>query len=107
MRIAILDDYQGVALSCADGDSLPSRPEITVFTEHIARHEALAAALRPFEVIVAMRERTAFGAGLLVPAAGPAPAGDGRDGQRGRRRGRAGARWADQGQKAFIVFQPV
>ena len=65
MRIAILDDYQGVALSYADWGSLPGRPDITVFSEHIARHEALAAALQPFDVIVAMRERTPFGAGLL------------------------------------------
>lgn len=65
MRIAILDDYQDVALSCADWDSLPGQPEITVFNEHIVRHEALASALRPFDVIVAMRERTPFGAGLL------------------------------------------
>ncbi len=65
MRIAILDDYQDVALSYADWDSLPGKPEITAFTEHIERHEALAAALGPFDVIVAMRERTAFGAGLL------------------------------------------
>ena len=64
-RIAILDDYQDVALSCADWGSLPGRPEITVFNEHIARHETVAAALRPFDVIVAMRERTSFGAGLL------------------------------------------
>ena len=64
-RIAILDDYQDVALSCADWGSLPGPPAITVFNEHIARHETLAAALRPFDVIVAMRERTPFGAGLL------------------------------------------
>jgi len=65
MRIAILDDYQDVALSYADWDSLPGKPEVTVFTEHIEWDEALAAALSPFDVIVAMRERTAFGAGLL------------------------------------------
>ena len=65
MRIAVLDDYQDVALSCADWGSLPGQPEITVFSEHIPRHEALATALRPFDVIVAMRERTPFGAGLL------------------------------------------
>jgi phosphoglycerate dehydrogenase-like enzyme len=65
MRIAVLDDYQDVALSCADWGSLPGQPEITVFSEHITRHEALATALRPFDVIVAMRERTPFGAGLL------------------------------------------
>ena len=65
MRIAILDDYQNVALGYADWKSLPGSPEITVFTEHIARHELLAATLRPFDVIVAMRERTAFPASLL------------------------------------------
>ena len=66
MRIAILDDYQNVALGYADWKSLPGSPEITVFTEHIARHELLAATLRPFDVIVAMRERTAFPASLLA-----------------------------------------
>jgi phosphoglycerate dehydrogenase-like enzyme len=66
MRIAILDDYQGVALASADWDSLPGHPEITVFREHIARPEALVAALGPFDVIVAMRERTAFPADVLA-----------------------------------------
>jgi phosphoglycerate dehydrogenase-like enzyme len=66
MRIAILDDYQNVALGYADWKSLPGSPEITVFTDHIARHELLAATLRPFDVIVAMRERTPFTASLLA-----------------------------------------
>ena len=66
MRIAILDDYQNVALGYGDWKSLPGSPEITVFTEHIARHELLATTLRPFDVIVAMRERTAFPASLLA-----------------------------------------
>jgi phosphoglycerate dehydrogenase-like enzyme len=65
MKIAILDDYQDVALGYADWKGLPGSPEVTVFNEHIARHELLAATLRPFEVIVAMRERTAFPASLL------------------------------------------
>ncbi|HYY17757.1 MAG TPA: D-2-hydroxyacid dehydrogenase family protein [Streptosporangiaceae bacterium] len=66
MRIAILDDYQNVALGYADWKGLPGSPEITVFTDHIARQELLAATLRPFDVIVAMRERTAFPASLLA-----------------------------------------
>jgi phosphoglycerate dehydrogenase-like enzyme len=66
MRIAILDDYQNVALGYADWKGLPGAPEITVFSEHITRHELLAATLRPFDVIVAMRERTAFPASLLA-----------------------------------------
>jgi phosphoglycerate dehydrogenase-like enzyme len=66
MKIAILDDYQGVALGYADWKGLPGTPEVTVFTEHIGRHELLAEQLRPFDVIVAMRERTAFPASLLA-----------------------------------------
>ena len=66
MRIAILDDYQDVALGYADWKGLPGSPEVTVFNEHIGRHELLATALRPFDVIVAMRERTAFPASLLA-----------------------------------------
>jgi phosphoglycerate dehydrogenase-like enzyme len=66
MRIAILDDYQDVALGYADWKGLPGSPEVTVFNEHINRHEQLATTLRPFDVIVAMRERTAFPASLLA-----------------------------------------
>ncbi|HEX3751430.1 MAG TPA: D-2-hydroxyacid dehydrogenase family protein [Streptosporangiaceae bacterium] len=66
MKIAILDDYQDVALGYADWKGLPGSPEVTVFTEHIERHELLADELRPFDVIVAMRERTAFPASLLA-----------------------------------------
>jgi phosphoglycerate dehydrogenase-like enzyme len=65
MRIAILDDYQRVALSCAGWETLPGAPEITVFTEHIAGTADLVAALEPFDVIVAMRERTPFTAERL------------------------------------------
>jgi phosphoglycerate dehydrogenase-like enzyme len=61
MRVAILDDYQHVALASAKWPDA----EITVFTEHIARTEALIRALEPFDVIVAMRERTPFSAERL------------------------------------------
>jgi phosphoglycerate dehydrogenase-like enzyme len=61
MRVAILDDYQQAALASA---AWPDA-DITVFTEHIARTEALVRALEPFDVIVAMRERTPFSAERL------------------------------------------
>jgi phosphoglycerate dehydrogenase-like enzyme len=56
MRVAVLDDYQQVALASADWPDA----EYTVFTGHIARTEALVRELAPFDVIVAMRERTFF-----------------------------------------------
>jgi phosphoglycerate dehydrogenase-like enzyme len=65
MRVAILDDYQQVALASADWSGVRALAEITVFTEHITRTEALVDALEPFDVIVAMRERTAFDAERL------------------------------------------
>lgn len=58
MRIAILDDYQHVALASADWDSLEA--EVTVFHGHIGDTADLVAELRPYDVIVAMRERTPF-----------------------------------------------
>src|ERR1700691_3104455 len=65
MRVAILDDYQQVALATADWSAVRSLGEIDVFTEHIARTEALVRVLEPFDVIVAMRERTSFDASVL------------------------------------------
>jgi phosphoglycerate dehydrogenase-like enzyme len=65
MRVAILDDYQQVALASTDWSAVRELGEIYVFTEHIARTEAVVDALEPFDVIVAMRERTAFDAARL------------------------------------------
>ncbi|EHR51595.1 lactate dehydrogenase-like oxidoreductase [Saccharomonospora marina XMU15] len=58
MKIAILDDYQNVALSLADWDSLHA--DIEVFTRHIADRDELVRRLAGFDVVVAMRERTPF-----------------------------------------------
>jgi phosphoglycerate dehydrogenase-like enzyme len=60
MRVAVLDDYQGVALTSADWDALEGRAEIEVFRDHIADDDALVARLDEFDGIVAMRERTPF-----------------------------------------------
>ena len=65
MKIAILDDYQRIARTLADWDRLPAGSELQVFHEHIADRERLAAALRPFDALVVMRERTPFPADLL------------------------------------------
>lgn len=63
--VAVLDDYQQVALTSADWSPLHGRAEVTVFTDHLTDPGALASRLTPFEVVVAMRERTPFPAALL------------------------------------------
>lgn len=63
MRIAILDDYQNVATDLADFEGLATEldAELTVFNEHLGHDDAtVCAALKDFDVIVAMRERTPF-----------------------------------------------
>ena len=58
-RVAILDDYAGMALELADWSPVQSRSEITVFDRHLSEAEA-AEVLRPFEVICTVRERMAL-----------------------------------------------
>jgi len=65
ISVAILDDYQGVALSGADWSPLAEHAEITVFRQHHADVDELTTALRDFDVVVGMRERTAFPADVL------------------------------------------
>jgi phosphoglycerate dehydrogenase-like enzyme len=59
-RVAILDDYQRVALSTADWSILGAGVSVQPFHERIGSEEAVAERLRNFDVIVAMRERTPF-----------------------------------------------
>src|SRR5262245_55896857 len=63
--IALLDDYQNVALSMADWSALQAAHRIQVFNERIGDVDALARALAGFEVIGIMRERTPFPRALL------------------------------------------
>lgn len=58
VRIAILDDYQHVAMRSVDWSPLEGRAEITVFHDHQAEHGALVQRLQPFDAICVMRERT-------------------------------------------------
>ncbi len=58
-RVAILDDYAGLALGLADWSPVQIRSEVTVFDRHLSEAEA-ADALRPFDVICTVRERMAL-----------------------------------------------
>src|SRR5713101_6793512 len=64
-HIAVLDDYQGVALQMADWSALPSDCQVQVFRDHLSDREALVEQLRAFEVVTCMRERTPFPRDLL------------------------------------------
>ncbi len=66
-RIAILDDYQNVALDFADWNSLAEGCTVTVFNEHLGTDEAaIADTLAEFDVICLMRERTPFPDSLIA-----------------------------------------
>ena len=58
LKVAVLDDYQNVALSLADWPSLDGRASITVFNDHVANPDTVVARLAPFQVVCVMRERT-------------------------------------------------
>ena len=64
-RVAILDDYQGVALSSADWTPLKGRVVIDVFRETILDEDGLVRRLEGYNIICAMRERTKFPRSLL------------------------------------------
>ncbi|XXU48341.1 hypothetical protein WME75_09635 [Sorangium sp. So ce1014] len=65
MRVAILDDYQGVALRMADWQSLHPAAEVQAFADHLDDLDALAERLGPFDGAVLLRERTPFPRALL------------------------------------------
>jgi phosphoglycerate dehydrogenase-like enzyme len=58
ISVALLDDYQNVAMQMADWNSLAPRAKVIAFPDHLDDIDALAERLRAFEVIVLMRERT-------------------------------------------------
>ena len=65
-KIAVLDDWQGVARQSADWSRLQKRADVGFFEQPLAGPDGIAQALAAFEIIVAMRERTAFPAALIA-----------------------------------------
>src|SRR3954464_9254460 len=64
-RIAVLDDYQSVAADFCDWSKVAAPVDVTTFSDTLTDEDALAERLQPFDVVVAMRERTAFPRTLL------------------------------------------
>ena len=64
-RIAVLDDWQGVAKQSADWSKLQQQAGVVFFEAPFAAPDQLAKALGEFDIIIAMRERTKFSKELL------------------------------------------
>ncbi|WP_231748821.1 D-2-hydroxyacid dehydrogenase family protein [Mycobacterium sp. M26] len=58
MQVAVLDDYQNVALQMADWTPVTERADLTVFTDHLWDPDELVERLAGFDVVMVMRERT-------------------------------------------------
>ncbi|MGB6352864.1 MAG: D-2-hydroxyacid dehydrogenase family protein [Steroidobacteraceae bacterium] len=58
VKIAVLDDYQGAALTLADWSAVTARAEVTVFNDHLTEADAVVRRLLPFDIVCVMRERT-------------------------------------------------
>jgi phosphoglycerate dehydrogenase-like enzyme len=64
-RIAVLDDYQGVVLSLPYWEKIAGRARVDVYRDTLAEEDDLVRRLRPYEIVVPIRERTPFFASLL------------------------------------------
>jgi phosphoglycerate dehydrogenase-like enzyme len=64
-RVAVLDDWQGVARSSANWSALTARAEVVFFDQAFRGDDSAAAGLAEFEIILSMRERTPFPASLI------------------------------------------
>lgn len=65
MKLAILDDYQRLALEYADWKSLQG-VEVVVFDKAFSSQEEAAEKLKPFDIVCLMRERTPFPRALIA-----------------------------------------
>ncbi|WP_428492361.1 D-2-hydroxyacid dehydrogenase family protein [Rhodopila sp.] len=64
-RVAVLDDWQGVASGAADWTPLQRRAEVVFFADAFADADDAAAKLADFDIVLSMRERTPLPAALI------------------------------------------
>jgi phosphoglycerate dehydrogenase-like enzyme len=64
-KVAVLDDYQGAGLSQPHWERLRGHIELHGYRDTLQTEQALIERLRPFEILVAIRERTHFSPSLL------------------------------------------
>src|ERR1700722_919035 len=64
-KVAVLDDWQGVAQESADWFELESRADVTIFPEAFEGEDDAAAQLADFDIVLSMRERTPLPGSLI------------------------------------------
>jgi phosphoglycerate dehydrogenase-like enzyme len=64
-RVAVLDDWQGVARGAADWSGLQARAEVVFFQDAFADADDAVAKLADFEIVLSMRERTPLPGSLI------------------------------------------
>ncbi len=64
-KVAVLDDWQGVAQTSADWSKLMARAEVVFFDQAFASEDVAAAKLADFDIVLSMRERTPLPASLI------------------------------------------
>ncbi len=65
VKIAILDDWQGVARSSADWSRLAARGDLVFFADAFGSEDEAALTLADFDILLTMRERTPFPEALI------------------------------------------
>ena len=66
LRCAVLDDYQNVALSCANWAAVTDRVDVRVLNRHVGEQDELVSLIGDCEIVVIMRERTPITRSLLT-----------------------------------------
>jgi phosphoglycerate dehydrogenase-like enzyme len=64
-RVAVLDDWQGVARGAADWTKLQARADVVFFADAFANADDAAAKLADFDIVLSMRERTPLPGSLI------------------------------------------
>jgi phosphoglycerate dehydrogenase-like enzyme len=64
-KVAVLDDWQGVARQSADWFELESRAGVTIFADAFRDEDDAAAQLADFDIVLSMRERTPLPGSLI------------------------------------------
>ena len=64
-KVAVLDDWQGVARESADWSPLLARAEVVFFAQPFDDEDDAARKLADFEIVLSMRERTPLPASLI------------------------------------------